>query len=75
MHSTQGLHLRGRLVTAALRVLLAGAVAASVSMTTASAEDKAGSNPIGGDFKTKTTASADVTVYIVKAFRYPIIID
>ena len=58
MHSTQGPHLRGRLVTAALRVLLAGAVAASVSMTTASAEDKAGSNPIGGDFKTKTTASA-----------------
>ena len=50
---------RGRLAATALRALIAATVVAGAWVTGAGAEDKGPSNnPIGGKFKTETTASA-----------------
>ena len=50
---------RGRLAATALRALIAATVVAGAWVTVAGAEDKGPSNnPIGGKFKTETTASA-----------------
>ena len=57
MQGTQWALFGGRLATISLRTLIAGSMFAGMLAVAAVAEEKGTSNPLGGGFNTKTTAS------------------